>query len=177
MNHESREGRRGHRGRSFEGWGPESRMWGERAPGARRRRGDVRPLLLAALLDGAAHGYELIRRLEEKSGGQWRPSAGSVYPTLQQLEDEGLVSGREQDGRNVYELTEAGRAEADADALQRLAGDRPEGGPHSELRTELHQLHLAARQVAVAGTAEQVTEAVGLVRRARQDIYRLLAGE
>lgn len=185
MNDESREGRRGHRGHPGEGRGHSGRDRGERGERrergerGRRRRGDIRPLLLAGLLDGPAHGYELMRRLEERSGGEWRPSAGSVYPTLQQLEDEGLVQGRDEDGRKVYDLTDQGRAEADADtdALRRLAGDRDDAGPRPDLRAELHQLHLAARQVAVAGDEEQVTEAVALVRRARQDLYRLLAGE
>jgi DNA-binding PadR family transcriptional regulator len=80
------------------------------------RRGDIRTALLVALADGPGHGYEIIGRLEEKSGGVWRPSPGSVYPTLQMFEDEGLVRSEVRDGQRVYELTDAGRAEAPARA-------------------------------------------------------------
>jgi len=76
------------------------------------RRGDTRRALLAALLDGPGHGYELMGRLEARSGGMWRPSPGSVYPTLQLLEDEGLVHAEERDGTRVYDLTDAGREKA-----------------------------------------------------------------
>src|ERR1700735_4256535 len=85
------------------------RGWGDRR---RMRRGDVRGEVLSALVDGPAHGYEVIRRLEERSGGRWRPSPGSIYPTLQMLEDAGLVRASEQDGRRTYTLTDDGRSEA-----------------------------------------------------------------
>ncbi|HEV8298876.1 MAG TPA: PadR family transcriptional regulator, partial [Acidimicrobiales bacterium] len=80
--------------------------------GGRTRRGDIRTALLAVLAEGPGHGYEIIQRIEEKSGGSWRPSPGSVYPTLQLLEDEGLVAGTERDGKRVYAITDEGRAEA-----------------------------------------------------------------
>src|SRR6202034_3143868 len=84
-------------------------------PGRRMRRGDIRPLLMRALASGGpGHGYELMGRLEELSGGAWRPSPGSVYPTLQLLEDEGVIRSTETEGRRVYELTETGQAEAAA---------------------------------------------------------------
>jgi DNA-binding PadR family transcriptional regulator len=76
------------------------------------RRGDVRTAILAVLKDEPMHGYQVIRVLEERSGGHWRPSAGSIYPTLQQLEDEGLVRSEEVDGRRTYRLTDEGHAEA-----------------------------------------------------------------
>src|SRR5262245_53359556 len=78
----------------------------------RMRRGDIRTALLAVLAEAPGHGYEVMQRLEEKSGGAWRPSPGSVYPTLQQLQDEGLVTSTERDGKRIFELTDAGRAEA-----------------------------------------------------------------
>ena len=83
-----REQGRGHRGRRFEGepWG-----WEGRRRGGRMRRGDIRTALLAILAEEPGHGYDLIQRLEEKTEGAWRPSPGSVYPTLQLLEDEGLA--------------------------------------------------------------------------------------
>src|SRR5262245_3787599 len=73
------------------------------------RRGDVRTAILTALQDEPMHGYQVIRVLEDRSGGHWRPSAGSVYPTLQQLEDEGLVRSEEIDGRRTYRLTDEGQ--------------------------------------------------------------------
>src|SRR5438445_13537185 len=90
----------------------------------RRKRGDVRTAVLAVLAEGPGHGYEVIQALEEKSGGRWRPSPGSVYPTLQQLEDESLVRSDEREGKRVYEITDEGRVEAE----RRLA----EGGKPGE---------------------------------------------
>jgi DNA-binding PadR family transcriptional regulator len=143
--------------------------------GGRVPKGNVRGLLLAALLDGPAHGYELMRRLEGQAGGRWRPSPGSVYPLLQALEDEGLVCGRDRDGRKVYELTDQGRTLADAGQLRDLAAGSAAGSAHVDLRAEVHRLHAAARQVATAGDPAQVQEAVEIVRGARQALYRLLA--
>jgi len=142
----------------------------------RMRRGRVPDLLLAALLDGPAHGYELMDRLEAVSGGSWRPSPGSVYPLLQAFEDQGLVERQESAGRRIFALTDAGRAqalqrrpEADADAF-------PFDPHHSQLRTEVEQLRAAARQYASVATSEQEMEAAAaVVRTARQALYRLLA--
>src|ERR1700731_1843201 len=81
----------------------------------RAGRGDIRAAILALLAEQPMHGYQIIQELTERSGGAWRPSPGSVYPTLQQLEDEGLVRAVQTEaGRRVHELTEAGRAEAAA---------------------------------------------------------------
>jgi len=147
--------------------------------GGRVPKGNVRGLLLAALLDSPAHGYELMRRLEGQASGRWRPSPGSVYPLLQLLEDEGLVRGRASDGRSegrkVYELTELGRAQADAGQLRDLAAGTADGSVHLDLRAEVHRLHVAARQVGTAGDPAQVQEAVEIIRSARQALYHLLA--
>jgi DNA-binding PadR family transcriptional regulator len=139
-------------------------------------RGRVPDLLLAALLDGPAHGYELMDRLEAFSGGNWRPSPGSVYPLLQAFEDQGLVERQESQGRRIFALTDAGRAHA----LQHRAGadvaDFPVDPHHSRLRTEVEQLRVAAFQVASAATSQQLIEdATAIVRGARQALYRLLA--
>lgn len=155
------------------------RAWGGR--GRRMRRGDVRGEILSALLDGPAHGYEVIRRLEEKSGGMWRPSPGSVYPTLQMLEDAGTVRASEQDGRRTYELTDEGRAEAEEAARNGTAGDEggPWGGPEAEgrgaIKSAMIQMHMAARQVAMSGTEDQVDRAATVLRQARQALYHILA--
>src|ERR1700677_3861997 len=96
---------RGGRGR----WGGGRGGWGG---GRRMPRGAIRTAILAALRDGPANGYEVMRRLEEMSGGLWRPSPGSVYPHLQMLEDEGMVGSSEKEGTRTFHLTEAGVAEA-----------------------------------------------------------------
>lgn len=153
------------------------------AGGRRARRGDIRWALLLGLLDGPAHGYELIGRLEARTGGMWRPSAGSVYPTLQMLEDEGLVAGRDENGKRIFDLTEAGRTEANA-ARERIGQAGPwagaaggAGGGHFELRKGMKGLVLAVRQAAVAGDESQVRAAAAVINEARQRIYRILAGD
>ena len=78
----------------------------------RARRGDISPLLLKTLADGPAHGYEIIKRIEEQTKGMWKPSPGSVYPTLQMLEEQGLVKSRDDEGKKVYELTKEGKAKS-----------------------------------------------------------------
>ncbi len=139
------------------------------------RRGDVRAALLIALLDGPGHGYALIQNLEAKTEGRWRPSPGSVYPALNLLNDEGLVSATERDGKQIFELTDAGRAEAE----QRIAqGSLPwdeADGEHGDLRTAVRDLHLAAKQVGITGSPEAVTQATTIITEARKSLYRLLA--
>jgi DNA-binding PadR family transcriptional regulator len=142
------------------------------------RRGDIRPALLRTLLDGPAHGYEVIRRLEERTGGLWKPSAGSVYPTLQLLEEQGLLSSHEDGGKRVYELTEAGRAEAEAGpGPERVFPWDDEAGltGHRALHGALSQLVLAIKQVQVAGDPALLERAGGIVKEARQKLYQLLA--
>jgi DNA-binding PadR family transcriptional regulator len=142
----------------------------------RMRRGDIRSALLTILAEGPGHGYEVISRLEEKSGGRWRPSPGSVYPTLQMLEDEGLVRSEVRDGKRVYELTDAGRAEA---ASRAEAGAPWEAGPNAAalfaLRRATVQLQVATRQVAHLGDPAQLERARAAVRQANQELYRILS--
>lgn len=175
---------RGHRGsqryaRAEGPWGewPDPRLARKfGGPGGRRRRGDVRGEVLAALLDGPAHGYEVIRRLEEKSGGFWRPSAGSVYPTLQLLEDSGMVRASEQDGRRTYELTDEGRAEAEQHASRAAeAGDDPDVRSRIDVREAAVSLIKAAVQVGHVGSADQIERATAALRQARQTLYKILA--
>ncbi|MDE3204609.1 MAG: PadR family transcriptional regulator [Acidobacteriota bacterium] len=163
----------GHRGPRGD-WAEAGPPW---AMGRRMRRGDVRVALLDALREGPAHGYELINRLEARSGGMWRPSAGSVYPTLQLLEEEGRITGRDEEGKRVYELTAEGRGEAES-SRQRPSWNH--GGPsraHLELRATLGQLAMAARQVAQVGDETQIASAGTILAEARQKLYRLLAGD
>jgi DNA-binding PadR family transcriptional regulator len=147
--------------------------------GRRARRGDIRVALLHALTDGPAHGYELIGRLEARTGGAWRPSAGSVYPTLQLLEDEGLVTGRDDGGKRVFELTDQGRQAASeaADRVGPGAWSGPGSGAQAGMRQAMRGLVLAIRQVTVAGDDDQMAAATAVVTEARQRLYRILAGE
>ena len=142
------------------------------------RRGDIRTAILAVLVDGPGHGYDIMSRLEEKSGGVWRPSAGSVYPTLQQLEDEGLVTSADADGKRVFTLTDDGAAEAERRVAE--AGGEPwdmagRGVHPGQLFRSLHGLALAAKQVVIAGSPADLTASIAIVDRARQELYRLLA--
>ncbi len=159
------------------GLGATGRGWG--GGGRRRmRRGDVRRAILSALLEGPAHGYEIMQRLEARSGGVWRPSPGSVYPTLQMLEDEGMVRAQVEDGTRTYDLTESGRASATAED-QGSGGWRPwEGGGDENLRALIQgmgQTMVAVRQIAKTGTAAQIERANELVQRTRKELYQLLA--
>ena len=152
-------------------WGGGRGGWGG---GRRMRRGAIRTAILVSLKDEPAHGYEVMRRLEEMSGGLWRPSPGSVYPHLQMLEDEGLVRSSEVDGSRTYALTDAGRAEAEKnEGPLRAAGETDDGV--RTLRQALGQLASAAKQMAGAGDATQIDRGIAIIQRARKELYQILA--
>ena len=169
-----------HRQRSRHEYGRHEMSRG-RGPGRGRhrvRRGDVRSAILALLDDRPMHGYEMIQELEERTGGRWTPSAGSIYPTLQLLEDEGLVTAEEVDGRKVYSLTDSGKEAVP----ERSEGGRPweqgdEDSPRFEARKELFKLMGAAKQLARADNEEQLTKAAEILKDARRKLYGLLAEE
>jgi DNA-binding PadR family transcriptional regulator len=140
------------------------------------RRGEIRPLILALLARKPMHGYEIIQLLEAQSGGRWRPSAGSVYPTLQQLADEGLVTSEEVDGRRTYTLTEAGRQAAAAAPAPPRWGDL-DGDATSDLRKLGLQLIQAVMQVQQVGSAHAREETNRILADARRQVYRLLADD
>jgi DNA-binding PadR family transcriptional regulator len=139
----------------------------------------VRTGLLSLLADQPMHGYDLIRELEQRSGGMWHPSPGSVYPTLQLLEDEGLVTGQEQEGKRVYSITDAGRTELEE--RQQRGGDTPPwefgalGPGYRELRDAAYQFGVAAMQVWRSGTEPQRKQVAEILVEARKRIYTLLA--
>jgi DNA-binding PadR family transcriptional regulator len=136
----------------------------------------MRQALLRTLADGPAHGYEVIRRLEERSDGMWRPSAGSVYPTLQLLEEQGLLTSRDEGGKRVYELTDEGRAQVEAQTSEGMPWEVADpGSGRFALRKGVGQLFMAAQQVAVAGDESRVERATEIVKEARQKLYQLLA--
>ena len=142
------------------------------------RRGDVRTAILALLAESPMHGYQVMQQLAERSGGIWQPSAGSVYPTLQLLEDEGLVTGAEADGRRVYSLTDAGREAAAAGAKRGRAPWEVDGADEAvDLRTAFSAFASAFGQVAATGSPETVAVATAIVNDARRSLYRLLADE
>jgi len=145
-------------------------------PGRKAGRGDIRATILALLAEEPMHGYQIIQEVTDRTGGAWRPSPGSVYPTLQQLEDEELVRTVHTDGRRVFELTDAGREQAAALPSQtpwESAGDGDDD--LAALRDLAFQLLGATRQVALAGSAKQIEAAQAILREARRGIYQLLA--
>ena len=154
-------------------------MFEQKTSGTRAPRGDVRAAVLALLLEKPMHGYQIIAEISERSGGAWKPSPGSVYPTLQMLTDEGLLKAEESGGRKTYSLTDEGRfvAEADADkpAPWKTSGAREGGGRTGALPKAGIELAQATAQVARTGNAEQVAEAVGVLDEARRKLYAILA--
>ena len=148
----------------------------EKRSGSRAGRGEVRSAVLALLAERPMHGYQIIREIEERSGGSWKPSAGSVYPTLQLLADEGFISAEESNGRKIYSLTEAGREVAGADASAPWDATAPATGTgFTALPKAGVELAQAASQVARTGTPEQVQEAVAVLDDARRRLYAILA--
>ncbi|GLW20286.1 PadR family transcriptional regulator [Microbispora triticiradicis] len=145
------------------------------ALGPRVRRGDVRAALLRLLTEEPRNGYQLIEEIARRSGGVWRPSPGSVYPALQQMEDEGLVQGEDAGGSRTYRLTEEGGRQADeraepwADVCRGLPADR------HELRTLWGQLGEAFVHLTHVADDRQVDEAKKLLRSTRQAMFRILA--
>nr|WP_246080856.1 PadR family transcriptional regulator [Nonomuraea mesophila] len=133
--------------------------------------------MLALLHEGPQNGYQMIQDIEERSHGVWRPSPGSVYPALQQLEDEGLVTGDESGGSRTYRLTEQGRPQAARHAgeapWEEVARSVPAG--HHELRVLWAQLTEAFTHLARTGSDRQVAEAKQLIKRTRRSVFQILA--
>jgi DNA-binding PadR family transcriptional regulator len=160
-------GMRGARGR----WGGGRGGW---AGGRRMPRGAIRAAILVALRDEPGHGYEVMRRLEEMSGGLWRPSPGSVYPHLQMLEDEGMLQSSEVDGSRTFALTERGRAEAETVTLPWQEGGESDDDVRT-LRLGVGQLMSAAKQLAGAGEKPQIERGIAVIQKARKELYQILA--
>ncbi len=161
-------------GRGRFGWMPGDLAFGP-GRGAMVRRGDVRTAILTLLAEEPMHGYQIIQRLGERSGGMWQPSAGSVYPTLQQLEDEGLVKGEERDGRKVYALTDDGRKVAERSAGSPAPWEMPGADKTRSLYGQIGPLAAAVAQVSQVGSAETLEKAQAVLMEARRSLYRLLA--
>jgi DNA-binding PadR family transcriptional regulator len=162
--------------------GPGPWFGGPRMRGPRARRGDVRAAALALLAEEPRNGYQIIQEIGERSGGLWRPSPGSVYPALQQLEDENLVSvGADDSGRRVYQLTDEGRSYAAAHPEElRAPWDVVAGSAGStaiEMRNLIGQVAMAAFQVASAGSEAQAGQARKVLTETRKGLYRILAAD
>jgi DNA-binding PadR family transcriptional regulator len=170
-------GLRGGRGGPF---GPPK--FGGRGP--RVRRGDVRAAILDLLAEGQPwNGYQIIQEIGARTEGVWRPSAGSVYPALQQLEDEALITAQAagEDRRRMYTLTEEGQAYVTehADEL-RASWEAVTGSVDNaevQLRHTIHQVIVAVTQVAQAGSAAQVQQADKILADTRRALYRILAAD
>jgi DNA-binding PadR family transcriptional regulator len=151
---------------------------GPRGRGRRARRGDIRTAALLLLAEEQRNGYQIMQEVQERSGGIWSPSPGSVYPALSQLEDEGLIATEEHDGRKAYVLTDAGRK-----LVQERDSERPAPWDQQDLdRGEAHELGRLMREVASAfvqviktGSPGQMAKARDVLNTTRRDLYRILA--
>jgi DNA-binding PadR family transcriptional regulator len=151
---------------------------GPRGRGRRARRGDIRTAALLLLAEEPRNGYQIMQEVQERSGGIWSPSPGSVYPALAQLEDEGLIRTEESDGRKLFAITDEGRA-----AVAERGADRPapweQTGDGADARHELARLMREAAgafvQVLKTGSESQIAKAAEVLAGTRRDLYRILA--
>ena len=159
---------------------------GDQSRGPRVRRGDVRSAILAVLRHEPMNGYQLINQIGERSAGAWKPSPGSIYPTLQQLEDEGLVEADAERGRRTFRLTAEGERYVDdnADELAevwtpfepRTGGDSRENRTDvGSLKPEIGQVMSAVWQIITSGSERQRREAVEVLVETRRKLYGILA--
>ncbi len=157
-------------------WGPPPRWRGPKA-----RRGDVRAAILAVLAEQPMNGYQIIQEIAERSGGVWKPSPGSIYPTLQQLEDEGLVTADAAVGRRTFTLTDEGRAyvaeHADEVSSPWEAMSAPTEDDENGLKPLLGQVATAMWQILATGTPEQQARAKDAVAELRRKLYGILADD
>ena len=162
------------------GFGPGPGFGGprvHRGHGRSGRRGNVRAAILALLAERPMHGYEMIQELDQRTGGVWRPSPGSVYPTLQLLEDEGLIKSEEGGGRKAYSLTEAGQAEATAAAEHAPwaeFSDQMVSSAH-DVREAGQGIMMALRQISFERDPERWARAVEVLNETKRKLYAILA--
>jgi DNA-binding PadR family transcriptional regulator len=174
--HRHHGGPRGGFGGPF-GFGPGG--GGPRGRGRKARRGDIRTAALLLLNEEPRNGYQIMQEVEERSDGVWRPSPGSTYPALQQLEDEGLIRAQESDGRKLFELTDAGReyvkerGEDKPAPWEQMSGDVSDQA--HELGRLIREVAAAFTQVVKTGSEAQMGEARKVLTATRKDLYRILA--
>jgi DNA-binding PadR family transcriptional regulator len=147
--------------------------------GPRARRGDVRAAILAVLAERPANGYQIIQEIADRSEGMWRPSPGSIYPTLQQLEDEGLVRAADEGGRKVFHLTDEGRryvaAHADEVSAPWAAMTASEDDDEHDLKPLIGQTAAALWQILATGSPDQQARARAVLSATRRKLYGILA--
>jgi DNA-binding PadR family transcriptional regulator len=170
----------GHGGPGFGSGGPgfgRGRAHGGPGGRSRGRRGNVRAAILALLTERPMHGYEMIQELDQRTGGVWRPSPGSVYPTLQLLEDEGKIAAEESGGRKAYTLTEAGQEEATAAAANAPWAEFSEETVSSghNTREAVTGIMMALRQIGFERNQEQWQRAVDVLNETKRKLYAILA--
>ncbi len=171
-------GQRGGGGGYSRGGGPGGGSAPRERRGGRARRGDIQAAVLTLLVEDDMHGYQIIGELDERSGGAWRPGAGSVYPTLRLLEEQGLITSRADGSKRVFSITPAGRTMAAA-ATDRAPWQhyREAEGARGKLRQATESLVGALAQVEATGTEEENAKAAAIVTAARKSVYLMLAGE
>ena len=153
-------------GHMFRGWG-----------GHQAKRGDMSPILLRVLAEKPMHGYEIIRDLEKKSHGLWRPSPGSVYPTLQLLEEQDFVQSRDEGGKKVYTITDAGKSEAKNSKARgpwEPHGDKRDMEQVMQVRGSIVEFIGMLRQVMRGGSESQQKRAVEVVSEAKAKLAAIL---
>ena len=169
----------GPRGEDFGGFpfggGPGGPRW---RGGRKARRGDIRTAALLLLAEEPRNGYQIMQEVQERSEGAWRPSPGSVYPALQQLEDEGLIRSEEIDGRKAYRLTVEGLSQVEERGNDRPAPWEQMGGEAppkaAALAKTMRELAIAFSQVIQTGSEEQHEQALQTLAGARRELYRIL---
>jgi len=158
----------------FEYWRDQKHWHG----GHRAHRGDLRPKILICLLDKPMHGYEIISTLEEETHGFWRPSAGSIYPNLQLLEEQDLVTSVDKDGKKIYTLTEKGKVEANAAKAERSDHDSDEKSHHGKefhvFKMSFIETMMLLRQIASQDDEAIKTEANKILFEAKDKLAKLV---
>jgi DNA-binding PadR family transcriptional regulator len=162
----------------FAGFGPGGGR-GPRGRGRKARRGDIRTAALLLLAEEPRNGYQIMQEVQERSDGVWSPSPGSVYPALQQLEDEGLIRSEEIEGRKAYAITDeghktlAGRGEGRPAPWDEMSGDVSHEA--MELGRLMREVAFAFAQLMRTGSDAQAARAKEVLATARRDLYRILA--
>jgi DNA-binding PadR family transcriptional regulator len=170
---------------AFGPWGPPFEPpggpWGFRGRGrgrGRARRGNVRAAILALLAERPMHGYEMIQELANRTSGMWQPSPGSIYPALQLLEDEGLITSQQTEGKRLFSLTDAGRAESERQPSDQAPWEEVTEGVNPamfDLRRAIFQVGAAVMQVVHAGSESQQAQALEILTDTRRRLYSILA--
>ncbi len=160
------------------GRGGRGRPGGPGGPGGRARRGEARYVVLDAIRKGAKHGYEIIKSLDERSNGRYAPSPGTVYPTLQYLEELGLIRAEQEGERRIYHLTEAGAADLETRKVEletfwsRFAGAAPSAIENTEIGFLQEELEHLRRTIWVGLQGALEREDKETIRRVRQAVER-----